>query len=71
VGGDLQCMGRHDWLPTPGAAINELVSIYWAMNFDFSKLNHYKSIYIKLNVCLYILYANLQFYSDLDEILYT
>jgi hypothetical protein len=26
---------------------------------------------IKLNVCLYILYANLQFYSDLDEILYT
>jgi hypothetical protein len=27
-------------------------------------------VYIKLNVCLYILYANLQFYSDLDEILY-
>jgi hypothetical protein len=24
-----------------------------------------------MSVCLYILYANLQFYSDLDEILYT
>jgi hypothetical protein len=39
------------------------------MSLHKKKLNVY--IYIKLNVCLYILYANLQFYSDLDEILYT
>jgi hypothetical protein len=43
----------------------------FAARLPLKKRHFNTSIYIKLNVCLYILYANLQFYFDLDEILYT
>jgi hypothetical protein len=38
---------------------------------DIFVCNLYTYIQNWMSVCLYILYANLQFYSDLDEILYT
>jgi hypothetical protein len=47
------------------------INMRFLKNVRIREQTAWQSIYIKLNVCLYILYANLQFYSDLDEILYT